>query len=192
MDTNKVGTLIARLRKEQHLTQRELAQAMQISDKTVSKWECGAGLPDIGLLPELARLLHINQETLLTGELPESTQFRGNMKSSVFYVCPVCGNLAVCTGETQIICCGRVVPPSVPQKASKRLEVANIEDEWFIHSDHPMRKDDYISFLAFLSGEELILRKMYPEWDFQCRLPMRGHGMLLWYSRKDGLQYQLI
>lgn len=47
MDSEKVGKLLAELRKERGLTQREVAQRLHISDKTVSKWETGQGLPDV-------------------------------------------------------------------------------------------------------------------------------------------------
>ena len=50
MDHNKVGKLILSLRKEKGLTQKELADAMNLSDRTVSKWERGLGCPDVSLV----------------------------------------------------------------------------------------------------------------------------------------------
>ena len=50
MDQQKTGQFIAEMRKEQGLTQRALAEKLLISDKTVSKWECGNGLPEISLM----------------------------------------------------------------------------------------------------------------------------------------------
>ena len=64
-----------------------------------------------------------------------------------------------------------------------------IEDDWYLTSNHPMRKDNYISFVAFLTGDRLQLVKQYPEWTLQVRIPARGHGMLLWYSTGDGRLY---
>lgn len=49
MDQIRIGKFIARTRKENHLTQRQLADCLSISDKTVSKWECGKGLPEASL-----------------------------------------------------------------------------------------------------------------------------------------------
>ena len=49
-----------------------------------------------------------------------------------------------------------------------------------------------IAFAALLTGDTLILKRTYPEWDFQVRIPRIGHGRLVWYSEKDGLRYQLI
>lgn len=50
MDQKKIGNFIAKLRKEKGMTQRELADILCVSDKTVSKWECGNSLPEITLL----------------------------------------------------------------------------------------------------------------------------------------------
>lgn len=52
MDCVKIGNLIAKLRKEKKLTQRNIADALGIQNKTVSKWECGLGCPDLSLWPE--------------------------------------------------------------------------------------------------------------------------------------------
>ena len=53
MDSNKTGSLLRRLRMERGLTQREVAERLHLSDRTVSKWERGQGCPDVGLLPAL-------------------------------------------------------------------------------------------------------------------------------------------
>lgn len=68
MDQKKTGSFIAGLRKEKGLTQQELADRLQISNKTVSKWECGEGMPDITLLPALAAELGVTADDLLRGE----------------------------------------------------------------------------------------------------------------------------
>lgn len=68
MDQKKTGGFIAGLRKEKGLTQQELADRLRISNKTVSKWECGEGMPDITLLPALAAELGVTADDLLRGE----------------------------------------------------------------------------------------------------------------------------
>ncbi|MBR2274888.1 MAG: helix-turn-helix transcriptional regulator [Lachnospiraceae bacterium] len=68
MDQQKIGQFIQELRKERGLTQKELADAIDISDKTVSKWETGNGLPDISSLLPLCRALGINVNELLSGQ----------------------------------------------------------------------------------------------------------------------------
>lgn len=63
MDCLKVGKLIHRLRNEKGYMQKQLAEAMNISDKTISKWERGLGCPDVFLLHALSEVLGVNIET---------------------------------------------------------------------------------------------------------------------------------
>ncbi|WP_434310711.1 helix-turn-helix domain-containing protein [Hominifimenecus sp. rT4P-3] len=194
MDTKKIGALIAGLRKEKQMTQRELAQLLHVSDKTISKWERGIGCPDISLLPELSEALEVDMTKLLSGELNPQEKMGGNMKKTKYTVCPVCHNLILSTGEAEIICCGRRLSPMEAKKAEagEALKVEVVEDEWYITSDHPMTKEHFITFLAFVTGERLVLMKQYPEWNLQARIPKRGHGMLIWHCTQHGLMYQLL
>lgn len=66
MDREMLGRFIAQRRKELNLTQRELAEALHVTDKAVSKWERGAGCPDISLLEPLAEALELSVDQLLT------------------------------------------------------------------------------------------------------------------------------
>lgn len=68
MDQLIIGRFIAQLRKERKLTQKELADLLAISDKTVSKWECGGGLPEVSLMLPLCKELGITVNELLTGK----------------------------------------------------------------------------------------------------------------------------
>lgn len=68
MDRQKTGALIAQMRKERGLTQRELAEQLHISDRAVSKWERGAGFPDVSMLIPLAEALGLSVLELLQGE----------------------------------------------------------------------------------------------------------------------------
>lgn len=68
MDQRKTGRLIAERRKAQNITQRQLADLLSVSDKTISKWECGKGLPEVSLMLPLCAALHITVNDLLTGE----------------------------------------------------------------------------------------------------------------------------
>lgn len=194
MDHLKTGKLIRELRTAQGLTQSQLASMLFISDRTVSKWERGLGMPDISLLVDLSAILHTNIEQLLSGEKAPEDTTGGNMKKASYYVCPVCGNISVCTGTASVSCCGRNLEAMQPMKAAAedRLCVEDIDGEWYVTGSHPMEKDHYISFVAFANGGSLSFFKQYPEWELQARFPKRGHGMLLWYCTRDGLQYQLI
>ncbi len=68
MDQIKIGKFIAQMRKEKSLTQRELADTLCISDKTVSKWENGKGMPEVSLMMPLCEALDITANELLSGE----------------------------------------------------------------------------------------------------------------------------
>ena len=72
MDNEKMGAFIAELRKEKGMTQRELAEKLNITDKAVSKWERSLSLPDIALLTPLARELGVSVGELLDGEKEKS------------------------------------------------------------------------------------------------------------------------
>lgn len=194
MDCAKAGRLIRTLRLERGLTQAELAEVLCVSPKTVSKWENGKGYPDISLLPALSDSLGVAPGTLLLGELCANDVVGGNMKKTKYAVCPACGSITLTTGEAEITCCGRKLAALVPKKADvgEKLTVEPVENEWYITSAHAMTKEDYISFVAFQTGDRVQLIKQYPEWDLQVRIERRGHGMLLCHSAKEGLLYQLI
>ena len=68
MNQVQIGRFIAETRKELRMTQRQLADTLSISDKTVSKWECGNGLPEVSLMLPLCEALHITVNDLLSGE----------------------------------------------------------------------------------------------------------------------------
>lgn len=72
MDNKKIGKIIAKRRKEKGLTQNDLADILSVSNKTISKWETGGGLPDISLLIDLSKALDISIDDLLQGNDVES------------------------------------------------------------------------------------------------------------------------
>ncbi len=69
MDLQKIGKFIAECRKQQNLTQLQLAEKLNITDRAVSKWERGKSLPDSSLMLELCEILKINVTDLLSGEV---------------------------------------------------------------------------------------------------------------------------
>lgn len=68
MDAKEIGRFICSLRKDKGLTQSALAELLNISNRTVSKWETGEGLPDISLLPDIAKVLGVTTDELLAGK----------------------------------------------------------------------------------------------------------------------------
>lgn len=85
MDADKIGRFIAETRKLHRLTQAQLADELRVSDKTISKWECGRGLPEVSLMLPLCEKLGISVNDLLSGEkvtdLDYQTKAEENMTS---------------------------------------------------------------------------------------------------------------
>lgn len=192
MDSIKIGKLVKKLRLEKGLTQKELGNLLYISDKAVSKWERGEGYPDISILPTISEIFQVPLETLMSGEM-ELNEMRGNtLKNIKFYYCPDCGNVLSSIKGGDLACCGKLLKPLKAQKAEEKLNVEIIDKEYFVFSDHEMTKENYISFLAFVNGDTILIRKLYPEWDLQTRIPKLSRGTLYWYSTVEGLYYQYL
>ncbi len=68
MDSKEIGLFISSLRKEKGYTQSALAEKLNISNRTVSKWENGDGLPDVSILPELSKLLGVTVDEILSAQ----------------------------------------------------------------------------------------------------------------------------
>ena len=93
MSQNNIGEFIQQSRKAKGFTQKDLGDRIGVSDKTISKWETAKGYPDISLLEPLAAALDISVAELLSGDYVTNQNKMGNMLRSVFYICPVCGNI---------------------------------------------------------------------------------------------------
>ncbi|MFR5797108.1 MAG: helix-turn-helix domain-containing protein [Christensenellales bacterium] len=81
MDLQKAGALIRKLRLEKQMTQRQLAEKMGVAPKTISKWECAQGFPDVSLLPDLSDALGTDMTSLLSGQRNEKEKDGGNEKN---------------------------------------------------------------------------------------------------------------
>ncbi len=189
MDCNKVGKLILDLRKEKNMTQKQLADAMNISDKTISKWERAQGCPDVSLLRELSEVLGVNIEKILLGDLETNEVDGGNMKKIKFYVCPNCGDILTSTGEAEVSCCGRKLLPLVAKQADEKhkLDLEDIENDLYITFTHEMTKIHYISFIAYVTYDRVLLVKLYPEQGGEVRFPKMHGGKLYFYCNEHGL-----
>ena len=192
MNTYVTGSTIKRLREARHLTQAELGDKIGVSSKTVSKWETAKGLPDISLLQPLSQALGVSVIELMNGEQITNSNRSSNLLRSRFYVCPVCGNVLWGFGDTLISCCGVTLPALEAEEPDEehRLTVETVEDEHYLSISHPMTKEHYISFAAFVTTDRIQLVKFYPEGNAQTRIQLRGRGMLYWYCNRHGLYRQ--
>ncbi len=194
MDCEKTGKLILALRKAKAMTQKELAESLHISDKAISKWERGSGCPDVSMLPALAKLLDVNIEDLLAGEITLNDMAGGNMKKLKFYVCPQCANFMTSSGEATLACCGKRLEALEAKKAEGAhfLNLEKVEDQLYVSAAHEMTKAHYMSFVACVTGDKVMVVKQYPEWSLSFRFHFFGHGKLYFFCSQHGLFYQMI
>jgi transcriptional regulator with XRE-family HTH domain len=183
------GKIIKELREKKNFTQKQLADILLVSDKTISKWETDRGLPDIGLISHLAEALSVSVAELLMGEYTENSNQSGNMKKILFYVCPVCGNVIQAIGKGSYSCCGIMLPVAEIEESDEihEIKVEEIDNEYFLHMEHPMTKEHYISFVAYVTSNRVEVIKLYPEQNIECRLAKKGHGYIYVFCNKHGL-----
>ncbi len=189
MNTYVTSAAIRMLREKRNLSQAELAEKIGVSSKTISKWETAKGLPDISLLQPLAQALNISLIELMSGQPIFNKNVSANMLRSKFYVCPLCGNVLHSTGNAVVSCCGITLPPLEAEDADSdhAVSIETVEDERYVTVSHPMTKQHYISFLAFVTSDRLQMVKLYPEGDAAARFQLRGSGVLYWYCNRHGL-----
>ncbi len=194
MNNYVTGTTIKTLREAKGMTQSELAGHLSVSDKAVSKWETGKGFPDSSLLQPLATALGVSVIELLNGEAIVNRNVSGNLMRSKLYVCPLCGNVLHSMGDALIGCCGVTLPAleAEPPDNEHQLTIEKVEDEQFLTVHHPMTKQHYISFIAFVTSDRFQMVKLYPEGEAQTRLQLRGRGFVYFHCNKHGLFKQKV
>ena len=129
------GEAIRMFREKKKMTQAELAVKIGVTDKAVSKWETGRGLPDITLVESIAEALGLSIGELFAGEQVINRNVKSNMKEARLYVCPICGNIIQSTGDAAVSCCGVALPALEAEEADgeHRIRVAGAP-----HQLHPL------------------------------------------------------
>lgn len=193
MNPEKIGNLILQLRKEKNLTQKQLGEKLGLSDKTISKWERGLGCPDISLLRDISKIFNVDIEKILLGDLQENDINGGNMKRIKFYVCPNCGNVINSTGDGDFSCCGRKLEALVPKVMDENhsINIEEVENDYYIEINHEMTKEHFISFVAYVTYDRVLLIKLYPEQSPTVRFPRLcgkfERGKFYMYCNQHGL-----
>lgn len=189
MNQYVTGAVIKELREKHHMTQVELAEKLNVSDKTISKWETAKGYPDISLLEPIAKVFSISVTELISGNAVCNVNVSANMMRSKFYVCPVCGNSIHSIGEAVIQCHGIILTPCQAEETDENhmIFIERIEDEYYIRVEHAMTKQHYISFIAGLASDKVQIVKLYPEGNSEARLKINGVKKILFYCNRDGL-----
>jgi len=86
MDLNKIGKFISEERKKKNYTQKQLADILNVSDRTISKWECGKGFPEISLLQPLCEELGISVNELLSGERLDNEKYMKKAEQNMVHL----------------------------------------------------------------------------------------------------------
>ena len=106
----------------------------------------------------------------------------------------MCGNALHAMGDAHISCCGISLPPLEAEEVDEAhtLTIEPVEDEQFVTIHHPMTKEHFISFLAYVTADRMQFVKFYPEGNAETRLNLRGRGSLYFYCNKHGLMKQKV
>ena len=189
MNPYVTGETIKKLREECGLTQAELANRLNVSDKAVSRWETGRGYPDISLLGPLAAALSVDVPALLTGEIIRNGNRSANMTRMKVYVCPVCGNALFSTGEAAVSCCGIPLPPLEAEApdGAHALTIEKVEDEYYVTMAHEMTKEHAVSFMAAVRDDGCEIRKLYPEGPCEARFKIARTQLIYAFCNRHGL-----
>ena len=189
MNQYVTGAVIRELREKKNLTQAELAEKLNVSDKTVSKWETAKGYPDISLLEPIAQVFGVSITELISGNAVQNGNVSANMLRSKFYVCPVCGNIVHSMGEAVLHCHGVLLTPCQAEETDEthKIFMEKVEDEYYVRIEHDMTKKHYISFIAAVSSDRIQMVKLYPEENAEARFQINGVKQILFYCNRDGL-----
>ena len=189
MNQYVTGAVIRELREKKNLTQAELAEKLNVSDKTASKWETAKGYPDISLLEPIARVFGVSITELISGNAVQNGNVSANMLRSKIYVCPVCGNVVHSMGEAVIHCHGVLLAPCQAEETDEnhKIFMEKVEDEYYVRIEHDMTKEHYISFITAVSSDRIQMVKLYPEGNAEARFQINGVKQILFYCNRAGL-----
>lgn len=188
MNQYVIGKTIKQLRIQRNMTQFQLCERLNVSDKTVSKWETGKGYPDITMLEKIADVFSISVSELISGSTVANSNMSAHLLRSKFYVCPVCDNIIYSVGESVICCHGITLSPLIGKECDEEhcIDVQKVEDELLVTIKHPMTKEHYITFVSAVSADRAQIVRLYPEGSSEVRFKMDGIKKLCFYCNRDG------
>lgn len=188
MNAEKTGKLIKEIRLKKGLTQKQLANAVNVTDKAICKWENGHGCPDITLLGQLSKALEIDIQSILQGELNVNRKVGGNMNRLKFYRCPTCGNLVTSIKNIEISCCGNKLSPVSAMTSQDEKYIPIIQEfdgQYSVKFNHPMTKEDHITNVIAVRYDKIISINLYAESEAIFTLP-QATGLQLFIINSKG------
>ncbi|MCQ2592541.1 MAG: helix-turn-helix domain-containing protein [Treponema sp.] len=190
MNAEKTGAIIKEARIKKGLTQKQLAEAISVTDKAVCKWETGHGCPDITLLSQLSKVLEIDIQSILRGAIVKSPDIAGNMNRVQFYRCPTCGNLVTSVKKIEISCCGNKLVAVEARRSDEKKYIPIISEfdgQFSVRFDHPMTKEDYIANVITVQYDKIMVINLFAEQEAIVTLPQIGGLRIFLITSKDGL-----
>lgn len=151
------GKVIKELREKKQLTQKELAQKLSVSEKTISKWE--------------TKNLSANMKKQVFYVCP----ICGNVIQSIGQGTYSCCGITLPVLEVE----------EADKEHEMRLEI--IDGEYYVSFEHQMTKEHYISFISYATFDTTEMKKMYPEQNAEARFRRKGHGFIYAYCNRHGL-----
>lgn len=123
-----------------------------------------------------------------------NTNTSGNMKKVLFYVCPECGNIITAVGEGEFSCCGIIMQKHESKSVDENhiIDVETIDNEHSVTMQHPMSKEHFVSFVAYVTSNSAEIIKLYPEQEISVRFRKKGHGFLYAFCNEHGLYRKII
>lgn len=116
-----------------------------------------------------------------------SEQLSGNLRRTGFYVCQTCGNIIQSMAPGDFSCCGEPLTRLEARDGSEEIHVEILDGENYIRLPHPMTKEHYISFFAYVTTDRVYFKKMYPEQEAEWAFPRKGLGTVYAYCNRHGL-----
>ena len=125
MDQEKIGRFIAELRKEKNMTQQELADKLNVTDRAISHWENGRRLPDISLLKELAAFFNVTIDEIISGKRMTEDEQKELLNDSIIEIytsrkkvesLQILTELLICAGIVITITLTSFISKSLPEK----------------------------------------------------------------------------
>lgn len=131
----------------------------------------------------------INFSLRYTERLQSGERSNNGMKKIQFYLCPSCGTLLTATAPCELRCCGKKLDPLAVQEADERhrIEVEEMDGDYYVRLNHEMSKNHYIQFVAFVSNDRVLLIELYPEQEDAVRFPKWAKGDLYVGCNRHGL-----
>lgn len=193
MDLKKTGPLIRSLRLEQRLTQKQLAEPLHLSDRTISKWERGP----VFRMPDCSRSFPGSLRPRRAAPLRRAAcQSKGRWKHETHPVLPLppVREPADFDERSPHLLLRPQLIPLLPRKAEGEhfFQAERSDGEWHLTTAHPMEKEHFLTFAAWVDLGRIFLVRLYPEPNGFLRLPAFKGGALYFGCSRDGLFTEIL